>query len=182
RASAPSTMPSAMRSLYEPVGFADSSLTTTSAAAGGTTRRRRTTGVRPIALRMESAIAVTDMLAAYHGQPRRTGHRRIGLERLQSHADDGATARCERGHDGERRARRARRALSRDSVARRPARPADNSREKKRQEHKGACKSDCLRSCRFFSREAAATRRRATRCPKRIGELRLLLTVGLIAA
>src|SRR5206468_9068565 len=62
RASAPSIIASAMRSLYEPVGFADSSLTTTSAAASGTARRRRTTGVRPIALNTESATETVGMV------------------------------------------------------------------------------------------------------------------------
>ncbi len=47
--SAPSIIASAIRSLYEPVGFADSSLTQTSAMPGSTRRSRRTIGVEPIA-------------------------------------------------------------------------------------------------------------------------------------
>ena len=44
RASAPSTIASAMRSLYEPVGLCDSSFTHTSAIPGSTSRERRTIG------------------------------------------------------------------------------------------------------------------------------------------
>src|SRR6185436_14687806 len=47
RASAPSIIASAIRSLYDPVGFTDSSLTST------------------------SAVEVKDMLEAYHGRRRR---------------------------------------------------------------------------------------------------------------
>src|SRR3982751_6384594 len=61
RASAPSIIASAIRSLYEPVGFSDSSLTITSAAAAGMIRFRRTTGVPPIALNTESAVEEMDM-------------------------------------------------------------------------------------------------------------------------
>src|SRR5262245_37318383 len=61
-ASAPSIMASAIRSLYDPVGFTDSSFTSTSAESGNTTRCRRTTGVRPIALRTESAIVMDGSL------------------------------------------------------------------------------------------------------------------------
>src|SRR5262245_34656583 len=56
RASAPSIIASAMRSLYDPVGLRASSLTTTSASALPTMRFRRTTGVPPIAFNTESAI------------------------------------------------------------------------------------------------------------------------------
>src|SRR5712692_9112671 len=65
RASAPSIIASAMRSLYEPVGFTDSSLTSTSAAPAGTTRRRRTTGVSPMALKTDSAVEVIGIGRSY---------------------------------------------------------------------------------------------------------------------
>src|SRR5829696_2333430 len=48
RASASRIIPSAVRSLIEPPGFAPSSLIHTSAIAGVATRSKRTTGVRPI--------------------------------------------------------------------------------------------------------------------------------------
>src|SRR5580765_4429224 len=57
RASAPSIIASAMRSLYEPVGLKYSSLTKTSALVAGASRRSRTTGVRPMAARTESTGA-----------------------------------------------------------------------------------------------------------------------------
>src|SRR5262245_38788831 len=50
-----------MRSLYEPVGFTDSSLTSTSASALDTTRVKRTTGVPPIACSTESVVEVVGM-------------------------------------------------------------------------------------------------------------------------
>jgi hypothetical protein len=50
-----------MRSLYEPLGFTDSSLISTSALAADTTRRRHTTGVPPIALNRESDVEVVDI-------------------------------------------------------------------------------------------------------------------------
>src|SRR5262250_1112236 len=61
RRSAPSIIARAIRSLYEPVGLKDSSLTNTLALPGGTTFVRRTTGVWPMAWRTESAAAGTDM-------------------------------------------------------------------------------------------------------------------------
>src|SRR6185503_3906451 len=82
RASAPSIIASAMRSLYEPVGFADSSLTITSALPAGTTRRKRTTGVPPIAFKTESTVEVVDMLRSL-SRPETTPHG-IGIAR-----DDG---------------------------------------------------------------------------------------------
>ena len=48
RASASRIMPSAVRSLIDPPGFAPSSLIQTSAICGVATRSSRTTGVRPI--------------------------------------------------------------------------------------------------------------------------------------
>jgi hypothetical protein len=54
RRSAPSIIPRAIRSLYDPVGLKYSSFTSTVAAPSGTTRRNRTTGVLPIASRVES--------------------------------------------------------------------------------------------------------------------------------
>src|SRR5262249_40553004 len=66
RRSAPSTIASAMRSLYDPVGFDPSSLTTTSAAPAGTTRVRRTAGVAPIAFSTDSAIVCSPIRRDYH--------------------------------------------------------------------------------------------------------------------
>src|SRR5215831_18799432 len=66
RASAPSIIASAMRSLYEPVGLKNSSLTRISAAPFGTTRRSLTTGVRPMDCRTESTVVAIDMGPRYH--------------------------------------------------------------------------------------------------------------------
>ena len=58
RFSAPSIIASAIRSLYDPVGLVDSSLTRTSAEPGGTTRINCTSGVWPMAWRTDVAMVV----------------------------------------------------------------------------------------------------------------------------
>src|SRR6185436_17356013 len=84
RASAPSIMASAMRSLYEPVGLSDSSLTSTSAPPAGTTRRSRTTGVPPIARSTTSTTAVTSLVLL----PRIVGkHGELRPERAAGHVE-----------------------------------------------------------------------------------------------
>ena len=55
--SAPRTIASAIRSLYDPVGLAASIFTHTAAWSSGTSRSRRTSGVEPIAANVPSSIA-----------------------------------------------------------------------------------------------------------------------------
>src|SRR5688572_28944059 len=56
RASAPSIIASAMRSLYDPVGFDPSHLTNTRAAPSGTIRLSSMAGVLPIACRAVNGV------------------------------------------------------------------------------------------------------------------------------
>jgi hypothetical protein len=63
--SAPSIIASAIRSLYEPVGLQDSSLTQISAASGVARRFRRTIGVFPI----DSSIAARTPIAVDMRRP-----------------------------------------------------------------------------------------------------------------
>src|SRR5688572_20534598 len=96
RASARSTIESAMRSLYEPVGLKYSSFTHTSAAPPGTTLSRRTSGVFPIAFSICAHVRGRWPLTILMRFPLRLSVH-VQLELVAQHVDDLLNVRARTG-------------------------------------------------------------------------------------